>query len=151
MELLRRVAGFGASSEDLKNIYFLFVRSQLEQSAVVWHSALTEENKNDLERVQRSAMKIIMGEQYKGYQKSLDTLQIDTLKIRREKLCLKFAQRCLKNDQTKKMFPYKLKDHKMKTRATEKYQVQHANTKRLQNSPLIYMQNLLNSKDESEQ
>ena len=45
MELLKRVASFGTSVEDLKNIYFLFVRSQLEQSAVVWHSSLTEENK----------------------------------------------------------------------------------------------------------
>ena len=67
MELLRRVASFGIGVEDLKNIYFLFVRSQLEQSAVVWHSSLTEENKADLERVQRSAVKIIMGERYKGY------------------------------------------------------------------------------------
>ena len=78
-------------------------------------------------------------------------LHLAQFDLRREKLCLKFAQRCLKKDQTKKMFPYKLKYHKMKTRATEKYQVQHANTKRLQNSRLIYMQNFLNSKDESQQ
>ena len=37
MELLRRVASFGTSSEDLKTIYYLFVRSQLEQSSDVWH------------------------------------------------------------------------------------------------------------------
>ena len=35
MELLRKVASFGAKVEDLKTIYILFVRSQLEQSAVV--------------------------------------------------------------------------------------------------------------------
>ena len=66
MELLRRVASFGIDVEDLRNIYFLFVRSQLEQSAVVWHSSLTEENRADLERVQGSAIKIIMGERYNG-------------------------------------------------------------------------------------
>ena len=53
MELLRRVANFGASIEDMKIIYFLFVRSHLEQSATVWHSSLTEENSSDLERVQQ--------------------------------------------------------------------------------------------------
>ena len=42
MELIRKVANFGPSREDLKNLYVLFVRSQLEQSAVVWHSSLTE-------------------------------------------------------------------------------------------------------------
>ena len=38
MELLRKVASCGASIEDLKTIYILFVRSILEQSATVWHS-----------------------------------------------------------------------------------------------------------------
>ena len=70
MELLRRVASFGASEDELKDIFILFIRSQLEQSAVVWHSSLTEKNKNDLERVKKSALKIIMGDKYKSYKKS---------------------------------------------------------------------------------
>ena len=56
MQLLRRVATFGASVADMKDIYFLFVRSLLEQSATVWHSSLSQENINDLERVQKSAV-----------------------------------------------------------------------------------------------
>ena len=51
MELLRRVAEFNVPTEDLTNIYILFVRSILEQSATVWHSSLSQENSNDLERV----------------------------------------------------------------------------------------------------
>ena len=47
MELLRRVAGFGAPIEDLKTIYILYVRSVLEHSSIVWHSSLTEENSAD--------------------------------------------------------------------------------------------------------
>ena len=54
MELLRRVAGFGTSVDELKDVYFLFVRSLLEQSATVWHS-------NDLERVQKPTVKVILG------------------------------------------------------------------------------------------
>ena len=64
MQLLRKVASFGTSWEELKNIYFLYIRSLLEQSATVWHSSLTEENRNDLERVQKTALKIILGEKY---------------------------------------------------------------------------------------
>ena len=82
---MRRVASFGTSSEELKNIYFLFVRSQLEQSSVVWHSSLNEENKADLERVQKSAVKIIMGNKYKSYTKSLDELGMDSLDDRTPK------------------------------------------------------------------
>ena len=61
MELLRKVASFGTNHEELTNIYILFVRSLLEHSATVWHSSLTEDNKNDLERVQKTALKVIWG------------------------------------------------------------------------------------------
>ena len=64
MALLRKVASFGPPIEDLKDIYILFIRSILEQSAVLWHSSLTNENKLDLERVQKSAIRIILGERY---------------------------------------------------------------------------------------
>ena len=105
MELIRKVASFGAKKEDLKNLYILFVRSQLEQSAVVWHSSLTEENIQNLERVQKSAIKIIMGEEYQSYRKSLNFLNLDTLEERRKMLCLKFAKSALKNEKASKMFP----------------------------------------------
>ena len=60
MQLLCKVARFGAPMEDLKIIYVLFVRSILEQSAVVWHSSLTEDNRHDLERVQKSGIKVMI-------------------------------------------------------------------------------------------
>jgi hypothetical protein len=97
MELMRKVSSFGLDKEELKNIYFLFVRNVLEQSATVWHSSLTRENKEDLERVQKSAIILIMGEEFQGYQKSLDKLDIETLDARRETLCLNFALKTSKN------------------------------------------------------
>ena len=60
MVLLRKLSQFGASRDDLKTIYISYVRSVLEQNAVVWHSSLTEENCQDLERVQKSACKLIL-------------------------------------------------------------------------------------------
>ena len=102
MELVRKVASFGASEDDLKNIYFLFVRSLLEQSATVWHSSLTQENCDDLERVQKSAVKIILGPKYDCYKKSLVKLDMESLQERREFLCLTFAQKCLKSPKPRK-------------------------------------------------
>jgi hypothetical protein len=64
MELLRRVASFGTPAEDLKIIYTLFIRSVLEQAATVWHSSLTQDNINDLERVQKTAVTVILQENY---------------------------------------------------------------------------------------
>ena len=148
MELVRKVAGFGASKDDLKNIYILFVRSLLEQSSSVWHSSLTVENSDDLERIQKSAVRIIMGENYISYNQSLIKLDIESLKDRRESLCLNFAQKCTKNIRTKDMFPMNKKMHTMETRKQEKYKVDHANTERLKKSAIIYMQNLLNQNEQ---
>ena len=68
-----------ASEDDLKTIYFLFVRSLIEQSATGWHSNLTQENSDDLERVQKSAVKIILGQHYESYEKSLIKLEMESL------------------------------------------------------------------------
>ena len=71
MELLRKVAEFTKSMEDKKEIYILHIRSILEQSCVVWHSSLTEENVLDLERVQKAAIRLKLGEKYKNYEEQI--------------------------------------------------------------------------------
>ena len=103
----------------------------MEQSATVWHSSLTEENSDDLERVQKSAVKIILGDGYIDYEKALIRLDMESLKDRRE------------NPKTSKMFPENDKIHQKETRNHKKYLVQHAHTEGLRSS-IIYMQNLLN-------
>ena len=75
MELLRNVAEFTKSMEDKRDIYIPYIRSILEQSCVVWHSSLTEENVMDLERVQKAAIRLSLDEKYENY---------ESLKERRE-------------------------------------------------------------------
>ena len=60
MQLLRKVASFGASISDMKDIYKMFVRCALEYSSSVWHRTVTIEIETDLERVQKSAIRIIL-------------------------------------------------------------------------------------------
>ena len=80
MELIRKVASFDVPTEDQKDLYILFVRSILEQSATVWQKSI--ENANDLELVQKSAIKIILKEKYTGYRKGLAQLGLDFLEDR---------------------------------------------------------------------
>ena len=49
-------------------------------------SSLAENNKSDLERVQKTAVKIILWEKYSGYKKALDYFGLLTLEERRENL-----------------------------------------------------------------
>ena len=114
------------------------------------HSSLTQENIDDIERVQKSALRIILNYRYKTYNNALNVLEIDTLSNRREKICLEFAKKCTKHPKLKHMFPLNNKNHQMITRDEEKYMVQFANTARLQNSAVLYMQRLLNENERNE-
>ena len=146
LELLRKISSFGTNLQDLKEIYILFVRSIVEQSAVVWHSSLTLENANDLERIQKSALKIILGQNYISYPNALKVLDLEKLSDRREKLCLNFAIKAAKHESCKGMFPLNT-EHKINTRYREKYKVKHSNTDRMKTSALVYMQTLLNKNE----
>ena len=97
MVLLRKLSEFGAPVSDLKTIYISYIRSVLDQSAVVWHSSLTEENKLDLSRVQKTACKVMLKGRYKSYEKALEVLDLEILSDRREKLCQTFAKKSIKN------------------------------------------------------
>ena len=144
MELLRKISPFGVNLDEMKNIYILYIRSLLEQSCTVWHSSLTEENSQDLERVQKSALKIILQEKYRSYELALQELDLESLKERRENLCLEFAKKCLGHGKMKNLFQPNKKTHQMETRFAENIEVNHANTERLKKSPVIFMQRLLN-------
>ena len=72
------------STQDLIDVYILFVRSLLEYCSVVWHSSLTLEQSSNIERVQRTALKVILGESYSDYPTALNQCGIETLNDRRE-------------------------------------------------------------------
>ena len=82
---------------------------------------MSKENELDLERVQKSAVKLILKEAYTNYKSGLKTLNIESLYNSREKLCLRFAKKCLKIENFKKLFPLKKSNHDMKKRMTEKF------------------------------
>ena len=144
MQLLRKVASFGASQEDMKHIYTLFVRSSLEFSSSVWHKNLTLENETDLERVQRSAFRVTLGNQYISYTNALNTLKMESLKDRRETLFRKLASKSLEVQQMKTILKENTKTHTMETRNDEKYEITKANTDRFKKSAGIQMQYYLN-------
>ena len=55
MMILHKLFEFNVPITDIDNIYNLYIRSVLEQSCVVWHHSITEDESNDLERVQKVA------------------------------------------------------------------------------------------------
>ena len=148
MEILRRLSGFNSPVKDMIQTYISYIRSILEQSCVIWHSSLTQEDSEALERVQRNAFRNILKENYESYENALLLLKMDTLFERREKLLFSFGQKCEKLEQTKDLFNRKVNEHQMNHRFEEKYHVLKANTERMRNSTVPYIQRLLNTKEQ---
>ena len=144
MQILHKASRFTNNVSDLKQIYMLQIRSKLDQSAVVWHSSLTSKNKVDLERVQKSAVKCILGKRYTSYNEGLKSLRLQSLDERREAMCLKFAKQSLKLDKFNKLFPKKVNVHDMSKRNSEAYELVKPRTTRYQFSAIPAMQRMLN-------
>ena len=148
MQLLNAAASFTSNIFELRSIYLTYIRSVLEQSAVVWHSSLTSKNRKDLERVQKAAMRVILKKRYVNYKNGLELLNLQTLEKRREMLCLRFAKKCLENEKVSNTFPIQNQNHKMKKRKIHKYKVNKGRTTRYRKSAVPFMQKLLNDEFE---
>lgn len=142
--ILRRLKANGANRSELCDIYTKHVRSLLEYSAAVWHSALTEVNRTDIERVQKAAFSIILGSSYLSYRNALVVLGMKTLDERRDSLCLKFAKKAVRSTHFSSWF---VEDNKeINTRRQLKLVKEaQARTVRFDKSSLPYMTRILNS------
>ena len=149
MRMLHIASKFTRNREHLLQIYKTFVRSNLEFSSNVWHSSLTKENRQDLERVQKAALRVILGADYLNYEEALRLTKLESLDERRGLLSLKFAKNCLKNSNFSKLFPLKKMNHAMKVRNPDKYVVTNANTERLKRSTIPFLQRQLNVENNS--
>ena len=113
------------------------IRPVADYGEVVYHSSLTDEQDEELDRLQAQALKCVFGPKISA-RKMCEMAQIPTLRQRREELCLKFAQKCAANLRTRHLFPEK------KARASsrvnrETYLESKARCDRLVNSPLFYL------------
>ena len=105
MQLLRKVWSFGSTNEEMVQLWKTYCLSVLEQSCVVWSSGLTNENKMDLERTQKTFCKLVLEENYSTYYEALLTLRLQTLEERRKTLTLRFVKRSLSDGKLHDLFP----------------------------------------------
>ena len=133
----------GASQEDLVDVFMKQIRSILEYAVPVWHSSLTGVERLDLERIQKSACHIILGDRYSSYSSARKKLNLDTLHGRRIKLCKKFAKKSLKHEKFKSWFKCNVKSSVTRLKQPKFCQV-YCRTVRFDKSPLSYLTRILN-------
>ena len=135
-------------TENLIEIYVLFVRSLTEYCAVAWHSSLTIEQSSKLERIQRTCLKVILGEMYVSYPAALEMCQLQPLATRRQARCINFAKKCLKHPKNSRLFPSReIKESDQHfIRNPEMFEVNFAYGEIYKKSAIPYCQRLLNYK-----
>ena len=67
MWILRRMKFFNLDLEQICDTYVKEIRSILELAAPVWHSGLTVKQSRDIERVQKIALFIMLGDNFINY------------------------------------------------------------------------------------
>ena len=139
--MLRQLKQFNIKSADLIEIYTSFIRSRLEYCVPVWNATLTEDDKKDIERIQKTAIKIITGEHDNTYEESLKLVNLETLEKRREDLCLEFAIKCVQNENHTQLF--KRTDNAL-LHYPPKFEPPFCHNQRYKKSPIPYLTDLLN-------
>ena len=109
-----------------------------------WHPGLTLSDSVDIERVQKAALNIILGDRYSSYSSALKATQLDSLSNRREVLCLNFSKKAMKHKKHSKWFLLN-KNTRITRQPKTKFCPVVARTRRFENSPISYMTKLLNA------
>ena len=143
MRWLHAARKFTDDRKILKQIYTTYIRSILENAATVWHSGLTQLNVNDLERLQKASLRVILGNKYSTYEEALSDMNIESLYDRRTKLCFNFIKKSIKLDNFKNLFPEN-KNVNMNIRNHEKYLMKKYKTERCKKTSVPYLQSLMN-------
>ena len=141
--VLRRLKKLGARDTDLVDVYCKQIRSILEFGSPVWNPSITGEQISQIERIQKTALHIILGTRYRSYTNALKLTGLEKLSIRRSKLDLKFARKALKHEKFKKWFQYNEKTTKIRFKQPRLCPI-YTRTERYKKSPICTLTEILN-------
>ena len=144
LSMITKLKYVGVKIEDLIDTYILFIRSVTEYCSVAFHSSLTLEQSNKLETIQKTSLKVILGEMYISYSSALEMCGLESLYDRRQKRCIDNALKSVKNSRTRKMFPLNQIEHGHNIREKEIFKVNFARTEQYRKSAIPHCQRLLN-------
>ena len=145
LSIITKLKYAGVGLRDLVDIYIKFIRSVTEYCAVSFHSSLTQEQSNKLEKIQKTCLRVILGDQYTDYTSALTICGLESLSDRRTKRCLDFSLKSLNHPRNSRIFPRNPEKSSHRTRTHEIFKVNFASTSAYKKSSIPYCQRLLNS------
>ena len=101
--MLRLLKRSNADTKTLTVVYITVIRPILEYACQVWHFNIQHFLSEDIERIQKRALKIIVT--FSSYGEALKITGITTLYDRRKSLCDQFFRQNMNNDKMTDLFP----------------------------------------------
>ena len=143
--VLRHLRVFGLKEMELVEVYKTVIRPVADYCCVVYHSQLTDEQDELIERLQSNALKCIFGPRVRASEMRR-LAGVTTLRQRRIELTDKFALKAASSDRFGQTW-FPRRDSGRATRRGDKYLETYARCDRLKQSPVFYMRRRLNGKE----
>ena len=145
--MLSKLKYAGVNAIDLLQVYCSFIRSRTEYACVTFHSSLTKKQRNAIEKIQSTSLRIIFPTL--SYNEALQKSNLKTLYERRQNRCLNFGLKSLKHPQNQRFFPRNTNSHNLRNQ--EPFKVNQANSEFYRKSAIPHMQRMLNTYFEEEE
>ena len=104
MWILRRLKALGTSRNRLLDVLQKQILSVLNLGVPAWDCLLTEKEKDDFERVLKTGLRIIWGQDYSTFENITKECNIRTMRQVREKIVKKFVRKTIKHHKFKRWF-----------------------------------------------
>ena len=148
--MVRNLKKLGVPKSDLLDVYYKQCRSIIELAVPAWAPGITSRECRQIERVQKTALAIILGDSYKSYSQACKILCVESLKQRRINICLKFAIQAQKSDRFSRWFAHNeepkptINTRYVENKIKHTFKPVKTRTRRYLRSPIPYLTNLLN-------
>ena len=146
--LLGRLKKLDLDLELILDFYLKEIRPLAEHGVVIWNSGLTRAQENELEKIQKIALKIILEDNYLSYEVACTIFNILPLKFRRQELCTTFALKLFKCPSSYEYFTPARKTTNTRRGQQLLVEEKKSNTKRCYNAPHNYLARLINQNKE---
>lgn len=130
---LRQLKRSGLSAKELIKVYLTMIRPITEYACQVWSNSLTHANNEQIESIQKRALKIISPSL--TYKDAMDMHQLPRLQDRRDNLCRKMFNTIMMNSDNRLhgLLPAP-KESKYNLRETKRFPLPRTKTNRFKNS-----------------
>ena len=120
MWVIRRLKNLGCEKSELLNVLRQQVLSACEQAVPHWGPMITIQESHMIERILKTGLHIIYGEDYKTFKHALKLSNMKSLADRRKDLIFKFAKKCMSSEKYQNWFcNYEIPENGAETRTRQ--------------------------------